>query len=381
MKHPDYLGVTDTWRRGEQAWRYRKNGKQTNLPGQPHTPEFDMAYQAAIEGRTVHKVTATIVKLKAKHPHSFEMAYERLQESTNKWKKLEDSSKRHYERIIEQFLKTPVVVGQAETWGQGPVEDFERAHMMGILDEHYADRPWEGRNLLKAVRKLILIGMDQSPAWVKYDVTAKLDWHPQSEGYLSWSAEAMDKFEARHPVGTKARTAYALAVWLGNRRSDVVLLRWDQQKRKAVFSRGERIEVEGFEFKQYKGRKRNVKKGSMFLEITGELAEALAPLPRDTETILTTNRRTPYSMNYLSTEMQRWTAEAGIEPGHTLHGLRKALGGMMDDAEVTLPEAMHQLGHSNPSHTLHYMKAASQARGSHSAMGKVIAFRKKSKAA
>ena len=75
------------------------------------------------------------------------------------------------------------------------------------------------------------------------------------------------------PIGTTARTAYELARWLGTRRSDVALVRWDQLVTRIVKGQP----VEGFEFVQFKGRRKKAA-FAKFHPISPMLAEALAPL-------------------------------------------------------------------------------------------------------
>jgi integrase len=44
----------------------------------------------------------------------------------------------------------------------------------------------------------------------------------KSTGYKTWSEEHIARFEAKHPIGTKARLALGLLLYTGMRRSDVV---------------------------------------------------------------------------------------------------------------------------------------------------------------
>jgi integrase len=46
----------------------------------------------------------------------------------------------------------------------------------------------------------------------------------KGSGWHSWTIEEIEQFEARHPVGTKARLALALLIYTGQRRSDIVRL-------------------------------------------------------------------------------------------------------------------------------------------------------------
>jgi integrase len=43
-------------------------------------------------------------------------------------------------------------------------------------------------------------------------------------GYHTWTLEEVRRFEARHPIGTKARLALALLLYTGQRRSDITRL-------------------------------------------------------------------------------------------------------------------------------------------------------------
>ncbi|MEI9901164.1 MAG: hypothetical protein WDN31_14625 [Hyphomicrobium sp.] len=45
-----------------------------------------------------------------------------------------------------------------------------------------------------------------------------------SKGHHTWTSEELEQFEARHPIGTKARLAFGLLIYTGVRRSDVVRL-------------------------------------------------------------------------------------------------------------------------------------------------------------
>ncbi len=89
MKHPDYPGVSSyTDNRGTTRYKFRRRGlRSATIPGQPHTPQFDTAYQAAVEGRVVRK--AEVVPMPgAASPHSLDACWRELQKTT-KWKRLQ----------------------------------------------------------------------------------------------------------------------------------------------------------------------------------------------------------------------------------------------------------------------------------------------------
>ena len=46
-------------------------------------------------------------------------------------------------------------------------------------------------------------------------------------GFHAWTIEEVEQFEAKHPIGSKARLAFALLLYTTQRRSDIV--RFGQQ--------------------------------------------------------------------------------------------------------------------------------------------------------
>ena len=58
---------------------------------------------------------------------------------------------------------------------------------------------------------------------IKSNPARDLDWlENASEGFHTWTDDEIRQFEAYHPIGSKARLALCLLMWLGVRRSDVV---------------------------------------------------------------------------------------------------------------------------------------------------------------
>lgn len=359
MKHPDYPGVSSmVTRHGKTRWRYRRNGrKDVMLPGEPHTPEFDEAYQRVILGQSA----PVIRHPNSGHPRSLKAAYRLLKETTE-WRALDDRSRTRYRQTIERVLT--LKIGGVE-WGDGPIADLKRAHVRKILSE-FSHTPHMERIVLICLRKLIMVALDEE--WIESDPTYKIARNPHTDGHKAWTPAIMEKYEKRWKVGTRQRTAYALALWLGNRVSDVTRLRWDHLVTKHIADGDQVRAVEGFEFVQFKGRNRGK---SIFLPMTPMLARELAPLSRDMGTVLVSSRGGPYKDNTLSTRMAEWCADAGIEPGYTMHGLRKALGVKLAEADASTRQLMETLGHSNIAYAELYSREASQMRLAVQAMDKV----------
>lgn len=361
MKLPDYPGVSSFSVKGNTYWRFRKTGMTTVvLPGVPHTPAFDAAYQAAIEGRAAKK--AQVIPMPgAMQPGSLDAAW-RLVQTTAKWKRLDIKSQQLYTRYIEEFLNSRV--GGIRT-GEGPCSDFKPRHVAAALDA-LSETPHKARILFVVLQKLMRVAVQQE--WIEYDSTASVDKPDvKTEGKKAWPPEVCAQFERHWPIGTQARTAYEIAKWLGTRRSDVASIRWDQIVTRIIDGEA----VEGFLFVQYKGRNRD---GAFakFHPISPMLAEALAPLDRTTGTVLTTVDGTPYKILSMTAMMWRWRRLAGIEAGYSFHGLRHAMGAMLADADASDQQVQDVLGHATISEQNKYKKQRNQARSATGGMKAVV---------
>lgn len=362
MKHPDYPSVSRMIdRHGKVRWRFRRSGKKdVMLPGEPHSSEFDAAYQQAITG----KVANVITHPNSASPRSLKAAYTRLKE-TREWYDLDDKSKRRYQQTIERVLSIPVGRG---VMGDGPVEELKRNHVKYILDQ-FRDTPHMERIVLICIRKLVYVAIDEE--WIETDPTYNIKRNPKTDGHKAWPLDVMARYEHYWQIGTRQRTAYALALWLGNRASDICRLKWSNLTTKTIIENGTVREIEGFEFVQFKGRKSGK---TLFLPITPMLNEALAPLDRSSEAVLLASHNKPYKDATLTVRMSEWCAKAGIPAGYTLHGLRKALGVKLAEADASTRQLMETLGHNNIAFAELYSREASQIRLAVQGMDKVTSI-------
>jgi len=353
-KLPNYPGVSSfTDNRGETRYRFRRAGRKTAyIPGQPHSRIFDDAYQAAVEGRTVPTAKAIAIGRTVQHPSSLDAVWRKLQ-TTAKWQKLSPVSHKLYSDIIREFLNNPIP-GEKIRAGDGPVADLKARHIVDVLDV-WSTTPVKAKLLLIVLQKMMKVAILQD--WIDYDPTYGVDKPDHTAtSKKAWPPEVCAKFERRWPIGTPARTAYELAKWLGVRRSDVALMRWEWLVTQIENGKA----VEGFKFIQYKGR--NLKGAfAKFHAISPMLAEALAPLDRSTGTVLAQPNGQPYRMGPLSNLMIRWCQAAEIEGGYSFHGLRHAMGATLVNAGATPYEIMDTLGHADVHTGKTYIQERNQA--------------------
>lgn len=337
-----YLYVTEiTDRHGVIRYRFRRGKKSLYLPKHPGHPEFEEHYNAAVEGREPR--AAVVVD----HPGriiagSFADAW-RLVQKSPEWKKLDDATKYKNQRLTTDFLASRIDPNDKQLWRDTLLSDLKRRHLRLILSDN-SDTPHKAKHLLTAIRRMIAEALDED--WIEYDPSHKLKWRPESEGWRAWTLEERKKFETRWPYGTMPRAAYALALWLGNRRSDVASQLWSDMD----FER-ERVTV-----RQVKGGK------ILTLLMLPMLRDAVIDLPRRAETVITTEYGKPFSDKSLTGMMAHWTEMADMKPGATFHGLRKTLGKYLAEEGATTKQAAGILGHDDLDHVELYSREAEQER-------------------
>jgi len=176
------------------------------------------------------------------------------------------------------------------------------------------------------------------------------------DGYHSWTLDEIEKFEMVHPVGTKARFAMALALYTGQRRSDIVQF-GKQHTRDGCLS-----------FTQFKGRERK----PVYLEIPiiAELQRIIDASPTGDLTFLTTAYGKPFTVNGFGNRMRKWCDEAGL-PECTTHGLRKAAAARLAELGRSEFDIMAITGHQSSKEATRYTRAASQKLRAASALNNV----------
>lgn len=333
-------------RHGHSRWRFRYKGKDKYLPGEPGSPEFHEAYVAAAEGRKPTK--ARVVRMPgASEPETFNAAWRLVQKSAE-WKAFNPATIAKNTTLAKEFLDLKVSPDFPNVWGDMKVADFRRRHIRSILS-HFSDTPHKAKHLLTTIRKMIAEALDED--WIEHDPTHKLKWRPEYVGWRAWTHEERKQFEARWPCGTMPRAAYALALWAGNRRSDVATQKWEDVD----------FELSRITVHQVKGKGQGAGK-TLRLLMLPMLADALKDLPRKAETVLTTEYGKSFSEKSLTGMMAHWTQLAGMKPGCTFHGLRKTLGKYLAEEGATAKQAAGVLGHDDLDHVELYSREAEQER-------------------
>lgn len=170
----------------------------------------------------------------------------------------------------------------------------------------------------------------------------------RGDGFRAWGEDAIALYEARWPVGTRQRLAFDLLLYTGQRRSDVVGM-----------SRAHLRESEdGPEIRVIQSKTRR----PLWIPLHPALAASIPATPRTGLFLLESEYGRPYSAKGFGMRFSAWARAAGVEPGYSAHGLRKACGRRLADAGCTAHQIMAVLGHRSLAEAERYTATADQRR-------------------
>jgi integrase len=170
----------------------------------------------------------------------------------------------------------------------------------------------------------------------------------KTEGHATWSEDDILKFESVYAVGTRARLAMALGLYLGQRRGDVVRMGWQHIQ--------DDPETPGRKLIQVRQQKTG---NSMLIPVHSKLQAILDATPRTQLTFLMTQYGRPYPAKSFGDSFKAWCCEAGL-PRLTFHGLRKAAARRLAEAGCSASIIASITGHRSLREVARYTVAADQ---------------------
>lgn len=330
-------------RRGVWRHYFRRPGHaRIALPGHPGSPEFMEAYNAALASTPVLRSGASV-------PGSFARMIEDYFRSPE-FLSTRASSQAVTKGILDRFAKD---------WGDREVDSFERKHLTVVIGK-MAKTPAAANNLLKKLRALIRWGIAND--WRKDDPTIGMKKFREGTHH-TWTEDEIAQFEAHWPLGGRARTAFALAIYTGQRREDLARMTWGACDLRAGTIRV----VQG-------------KTGAeLEIPIHKGLRTALEAWPRKHLTILATEGGRGTSVAGFGNYMADCIGEAGLPARCVLHGLRKAATRRLAEAGCSAHEIMAITGHKTLAEVQRYTVAAAQKGLAQAAIARVEGNRSGSK--
>lgn len=243
--------------------------------------------------------------------------------------------------------------------GPRMVSEMQREHVMKIVAE-MAATPAAANNMLKKVRALM--GWAIVNGWRRDDPTLKIKKFKEGTHH-TWTDDELRQFESKWPLGTRQRTAYAMALYTGQRREDLATrtMRHYNQKTGTIWVVQEKTGSE------------------LEIPVHPELAKALeAWNPRHLVLLASPSGRGT-SVAGLGNFMAKAIGKAGLPDRCVLHGLRKAAARRLAEAGCSAHEIMAITGHKSLEEVERYCAAARQRMLGRGAIDKLIENESRSK--
>lgn len=260
-----------------------------------------------------------------------------LDKSTQSWQRraLEEISKKH---------------------GTKPVRLMLSRHVRKIRDDDaVAGKPAAANQRLKALKALFAWAVEEEEA--PHDPTLGVKKIKYLErGYHTATADEIEQFKQRHPVGTKARLAFDLLRYTTGRREDIPLLGPGHVKNGRI------------RFTQQKNKDR--KPVEVDLPVHSELDASIAATPSGHMTFLVTEYGKPYSSTGFGNAIKDWFYQANL-PHCSAHSLRKGTATELAEGGASPHEIMSVTGHTTLEQVEVYTRAAQKKKLADSAMAKI----------
>lgn len=199
--------VEDTDRHGNVRLYFRKRGeRKIRLPGPVGAPEFWAAYNRAKAGKPAPKPAGKFVRVE-ETKGSFEWLCHQYFHSAA-FKRLNDRTKYVRRGILDRIC----MFG-----GALPADQLTTKHIRRWRDER-AEKPEAANGMIKALRQVYAFAVEYE--LVEHNPARDVSYlSSHSEGFHAWSLDEVHRFEDVHPIGSKARLAFALLLYTGQRQS------------------------------------------------------------------------------------------------------------------------------------------------------------------
>lgn len=313
----------ETTRHGKIVWYFRR-GKEprVRLPGAYGSKEFSDAYAAALAG--------IAPKPRREAPTlTLRWLADRFYQSP-RFNALRPNTQRNYRLALE---------AACETGGDLLIHKLTKADVKAGIMRREAT-PHAAMDFLKGLRGAFAFAKDND--WIETNPTAGLTVkRPQSDGFHTWTREEVERFQARHQIGTQARLALDIMLYTGLRRSDAITL-------------GRQHVKDGY--LSIRAQKNNA---SVQIPVLPPLAKSIEATKTGEMVFLTNTRGRPWKNISFGYWFAKRCDEAGV-PGRA-HGLRKAGATMAAENGATPFELTAMYGWSSTKVAEIYTKKADQA--------------------
>jgi integrase len=284
-------------RHGAVVWYVRLGkGPRIRIKGVWGSPEFDAAYQAAVQGERPAAAVAARGSLRW-----LWMLYGQV----SAWQDLSLATRRQRERIMGHVLASGGDVALSKITPASIKAGVERR------------KPYAGRHFVDTLHGMFKWAV--AAQHVRSDPTLGLAVKkPKTKGFPPWSEEQLALFEARWPLGTRERVMFGVYAFTGLRAGDVAILG------KQHIGKPTTVVIDGRPVLQRTIILDTLKTDTrVSLPVLPELEEILAAGPLGELSLIANKRGQPMSKETIGNLFRKAVRAAGIQ-ARSAHGIRKA---------------------------------------------------------
>ena len=301
--------------------------------------ESRQEYQACLEGLVAEPIAPGADRAK---PGSFNDLIARYYRSPD-FLNSSGRTREVYRGVIERWRAR---------YGSGMVRDLHTRHVEKMMAAMLPHRT--AANMLRK-RLSALMNFAIRQGLVKTNpVLATRPYKIDGDGFHTWSEHEIGIFEARHPVGTKARLSFDLMLWTGQRSGDARIMG-------PQHLRGQRLVIT------------QEKTGATVSPpILPPLAESILATKSGAMVFLLSERGWPFSRKEFGNKFRQWCDEAGLLHC-SAHGPRKAAARRLAEAGCSNQEIKAWTGHTTDTEVARYTAAADRQMLSDTAAERLMA--------
>lgn len=316
------LRYVQAYRSGDQTYFYfRRPGVRVRLPGNPGSPEFMEAYRAAQGNKPVFD----------NHPSGTVGALIAGYCASGDFKNLKPNTQSAYRIVLSRF-------GTAH--GHRLVRDMTRDNARKII-EAIIERPGMANLTRSVLKRLMRHAVDRG--WRNDNPVVGIS--PQKIGTRhTWTDGELAAYEARWPLGTRERLAYAVLLYTGQRGGDVVQMDRPLPGATTIALKQQKTGVE------------------LVIPIHPELRAAIKAGPTSLHKLITDKFGRPIKRPALTLLIRAAAKKAGLSRDCTAHGLRKSLLRRLAEDGKSSKEIASISGHKSLREIERYTAAADQAK-------------------
>jgi integrase len=347
--------IQDTQRDGRLRLRYRAPGSPArDLPTPFGSDAFWRAYASAKTGQSAPVDDGTTKRRKAA-TGSLRALVDEYYRRASDYVAADPLTQSDKRGVIEGVLKEQLAPDNPLLFEDCPVKSFTPRHAV-VLRDRKAALPNAANKRLRYLKMVFDWAVEARLAESNPLEKVKKLKVPR-KGFHAWTPDEVRQFEAKHPIGTKARLALALMAFTGLRVSDL------RQVGKQHIRDG------WLELPQHKNRRRAPK--IIRVPVLPELQQIIDQSPTGDSTLLVTEFGHPFSIKGAANKVKDWCVAAGL-PHCSAHGVRKAGASVAAENGATEAQLMAIFGWEDAKQAVLYTRSARQKKLAGSAMHLMI---------